>query len=500
MNSPVSLNFLHFIRINRNSDTAIYIQLSQQIINCIQRGYLNPGDKLPGTRQLALELQLNRNTIVNTFNELLAQGWIEIIPNKGTFVLKQFDSPIANRPYETSISINKYPENTGYTFSKSIILDYPTIQYKSEYFFTDGTPDVRLNQFKELSSRYSASMNRKTTIKNLTKYSNQSNIFFKEQLSNYLNQTRGLHIGKENLLINRSPEISIYLLARVLISQNDLVIVAEWSNPTINMSFLQAGAKLLTIPIDDEGIQVDKLEKILQKNKTRLLYITPHHHYPTTVTLSATRRISLLKLAKQYGFIIIEDDYDYDFHYEKSAILPITSADTEGMLIYTGTFGKPLAPSFQTSFIVAPQNLIKELHKYLGILDKQGDPVMEQTLGEMIQEGDIHRYLKKTIQVYKERRDYICSLLDLYFPTGITYHRPSGGLAIWVNFESSISLNKLSKESYKQNLKIPSNILYQNKNTTAMRLGFGHMNEHELKNAIALLKKSIENMEKQKNG
>lgn len=492
MSSPVNLAFLNFIIIDRESGTPIYLQLTQQIINAIQRGLLNPGDKLPGTRILAQEIHLNRNTIVIAYEELQAQGWIEIQPNKGTFVLKQYYSPIIERPYSSSTALEHYPLAAGYNYTKSIILDYKSPDYKTSYFFTDGTADLRLNQFKQLSYQYSASMNRKSTIRNLSKYTDHGNIFFKEQLSNYLNQSRGLHIGKENLLINRSSEMSLYLLSRVLIHAGDIVVVAELSNPAINMTFLQAGAKVITIPIDEHGIQIESLREHLQTTGIRIVYITPHHHYPTTVTLSATRRIELLHLANNHGFIIIEDDYDYDFHYDRSAVLPIASADVKGMVIYTGTFGKSLAPSFQTSFIVAPQDLIVELHKYLRIIDRQGDIIMEQALGEMIEEGNMHRHLKKSVQIYRERRDILCQQLDYHFPTAITYKKPSGGLAIWAEFKSTISLSKLALETNKHNLTITRDILFQNKKLTAMRIGFGHMNEEEIIESISILKKSFD--------
>lgn len=491
MSSPVNIIFLNTIQIERDSKTAIYLQLTQQLINAIQRGFLQAGNKLPGTRMVAQQLQLNRNTIVAVYAELEAQGWIEIIPNKGAFVLTHFHNPIIERPYTSSIAIENYPRQTGYSFSKSIILDYKSTIYSTDYFFTDGTADLRLNRFKQLSNQYSASMNRKSTLRNLSKYTDYGNIFFKEQLSNFLNQTRGLHISTDNLLINRSAEMNIYLLTRVLITTGDIIVVAELSNATINMTFLQGGAKIITIPIDEHGIQVDVLREYLKQHKIRAVYITPHHHYPTTVTLSAIRRIELLQLANTYGFIIIEDDYDYDFHYDKSAVLPMASADVNGMVIYTGTFGKSLAPSFQTSFIVAPQNLVQALYKYLGIVDRQGDIIMEQALGEMIEEGNMHRHLKKSIQIYRDRRDYFCQQLANNFPAEINYKIPTGGLATWVTFRKTISLNKIAINTHKQNLTIPRNILYQNKNLTALRIGFGHMNQEEIKISMDIFKQAI---------
>lgn len=491
MSSPVGISFKNLIILNREESTPQYIQLAQQLINIIQRGYLPTGAKLPGTRVFAKELVLHRKTVVSAFDELQAQGWISIIPNKGTFVIEQDYNLIQSKPFTKANTINQYPKSSGFHFEKSTILETVDEENSCNYYLTDGTADIRLTQLKNLSQHFSASMNRKANVKRLNKYNAPGNYYFKEQLTNYLNYSRGLHIGKNNILVTRSTEMSLYIIARVLLKPEDVVVVAEWSNFAANMTFLQVGAKIHTIPMDDDGIRTDMLEQQLKKHKIRALYITPHHHYPTTVTLSAQRRLDLLSLANQHQFIIIEDDYDYDFHYEKSAVLPLASADTEGMVIYTGTFGKSLAPSFRTGFVVAPSDIIQEMNKYTGIIDKQGDIIMEQALGEMIEEGQIHRYLKKSLKIYQERRDNLCSLLEQELPDIVTCQKPSGGLALWMQFNKAISLLKLAKNCAKDDLYIPRTLLYQNKDITAMRVGFGHMNDDEMKYAIACIKKNL---------
>ena len=222
-----------------------------------------------------------------------------------------------------------------------------------------------------------------------------------------------------------------------------------------------------------------------------MLYLTPHHHYPTTVTLSAKRRLELLNLANEYGFIILEDDYDYDFHYDKSPILPLASADTNGMVIYIGSFGKSLVPGFRTGFIVAPENLMIEMRKYLGIIDRQGDVLMEHVLGEMIAEGEINRYLKKSLKIYQERRDYFVSLLEQNLGEYIDFQKPSGGLAVWMKWKIPVNLMQLSRNCAQNNLFIPKTLLYQNKNLTAMRLGFGNLNLTEMDKSIEILSENI---------
>lgn len=135
----------------------------------------------------------------------------------------------------------------------------------------------------------------------------------------------------------------------------------------------------------------------------------------------------MLKLAKVLEFAIIEDDYDYDFQYEGSAMLPMASADANGLVIYLGKLGQSLFPSFQTGFVVAPDNLISEATNYLQLLDEQGDVIQQQMLSELISEGEIYRLVKKNIIVYKQRRDCLCNYLLAYFGQTITWQMPLEG-------------------------------------------------------------------------
>jgi len=489
MNSPVEFPYERFILINRNSEISIYMQISNQLINAIQRGVLPFGIKLPGTRALSIILNVHRNTIVAAYDELFAQGWVESLPNKGTFVIgKNQEKPFQIKDFEKN-NLEHYPKSTGFSFKTSNILDNPFEYSDCEYIFNDGVPDIRLTQIDHHSRIYSSILKRKAH--KIGQYNQDGSEFFKKNLSQFLNLSRGLPISKNNLLITSSTEMSIYIVSEILLSAGDVVLVGELSYFSVNMIFQKAGVKIQPISIDDEGINVEEVREACKKQKIRMLYLTPHHHYPTTVTLSAKRRLELLNLANEFGFIILEDDYDYDFHYDKSPILPLASADTNGMVIYIGSFGKSLVPGFRTGFIVAPENLMIEMRKYLGIIDRQGDVLMEHVLGEMIAEGEINRYLKKSLKTYQERRDYFVSLLEQNLGEYIDFQKPSGGLAVWMKWKIPVNLMQLSRNCAQNNLFIPKTLLYQNKNLTAMRLGFGNLNLTEMDKSVEILSENI---------
>jgi GntR family transcriptional regulator/MocR family aminotransferase len=498
MNSPVETLLKQLIQFEKNTSTAVFIQISHQIIDAIQRGYLTKGTALPGSRTLSQLLNIHRNTVVAVYDELAAQGWVEIIPNKGTFVIlpEQKTVSIKAISYPTNQE-NEYTEKTGFDFKPSFHLASTTETKETKYTINDGQPDLRLHPTHQFSKWYSASMKRKTLLSKWNQTSNTTHSVYKNQLCNYLNATRGFHIKPKNLISTRSTEMSLYIVSQLLLQPNDVVLVGDLSNYAANMIFQQVGATIQTIPIDENGLDIDYIRKHYIKKSIRCVYVCAHRHYPTTNTLSAERRLELLELAKEYEFAIIEDDFDYDFQFEGSAKLPMASSDANGNVIYLGKLGQSLFPSFQTGFVVAPTNLIVEAKNYLQMLDKQGDVIQEQMLSELIYEGEIHRLIKKNIINYKHRRDCLCQLLTQNFKGNIQWKKPSGGLAIWLQFEPKISLVQLAKEAQKNDLFLPKTILYQNKNTCAIRFGFGHLDEEELEIVVTKLKKAYDNIVKE---
>ena len=495
IDSPVVKIFKQLIDFDKNLSQPLYIQVSQQIINAIQRGYLTKGTILPGSRVLAKLLKIHRNTAVAIYEELASQGWVEIIPNKGTFVLEPEQKKIKIKA--TSQKIHQaytYAKTTGFPFQKSFHLASTNQLTNVKYTVNDGKPDLRLHPVHEFTRWYSAAMKRKTLIKKWDRPIESSSSLFQTQLCNYLNATRGFHITPNNLINTRSTEMSLYIVSQLLIKQNDLVLVGHLSNYAANMIFQQAGANIKTIPVDENGLDIDFIKKHFVKQSIRCVYICAHRDYPTMVTLSAERRLKLLLLAKEYGFAIIEDDYDYDFQFKGSAMLPMASAGANGMVIYLGKLGQSLFPSFQTGFVIAPENLISEANNYLQLLDKQGDLIQEQMLSELIHEGEIYRLMKKNIVIYKQRRDCLSKLLTQYFDDIAEWKIPSGGLAIWLEFQPKISLVKLAKEAEKNDLFLPQTILYQDKKTCAIRFGFGQLNIEEMKSVIKKLKNAYNNL------
>jgi len=161
--------------------------------------------------------------------------------------------------------------------------------------------------------------------------------------------------------------------------------------------------------------------------------------------------MKLLSLAEHYKFIIIEDDYDYEFHYESSPILPLASADRSGMVVYIGSFSKTITPGIRMGYVAAPPNLILELAKLRMLVDVQGEAVMEQVIAELLNEGEIRRHMKKALKVYRERRDFMCSMLKEELGERSVYNS-TRRTSIWAKYDRSISVPELSQDSLRKKL------------------------------------------------
>ncbi len=477
------------IQLQKDCDTPVYLQIANAVILEMKKGRIGPGIKLPGTRQMSELLNVHRKTLVRAYEELDAQGWIEMRASQGTFTSKELPE-INPRRFSDSEERYSFPATTGYTVKVNEKVRKPVMTNRHIIGFHDG-PDVRLIPVEELGRAYKSVLLRKSNKKYMAYVEIAGMQKFREVLSDYLNTSRGLQTSFENIMITRGSQMGLYLLACVLFAAGDNIVVGDPNYYYADGIFRNLGMHINRVNVDDHGIDVDAIEKLCKRKKIKALYITSHHHYPTTVTLIAARRIKLLCLAEQYGFIIIEDDYDYDFHYCSAPILPLVSADTRGMVVYIGTLSKTIAPFIRTGYIIAPTNLILELARIRQLVDTQGDPIMELALAEMFEDGSIKRHMKKALNIYHGRRDSLCAYLNEKLPGVIDFKTPDGGLAIWAKFDKSVPLPAFCEKLKAQGLILSNGLIHNNTpvSLNATRMGLGWMNEREAKNAVDIMVK-----------
>lgn len=467
----------------------LYLQIVSQVIQAIQKGNLAPGQGLPGSRQWARLLQVNRNTVVAALEELQAQGWLEIRPNQGTFVAAEI--PLAKgHAWKEEGSAAPFPDLPYAQFSHIEL----SPAFSGNFLeLDDGLPDVRLAPLASLGRAYKRILTQPLGRKLLYYGDPQGNPALRQELIHYLQQSRGMKIELEQLMLTRGCIMSLFLLAQTLLQPGDGVLVGESSYRTANMIFQQANATLYRVPVDKEGLVVEAMETLLQTHRIRAVYVASQHHHPTTVTLSAARRVQLLRLARQYGFRILEDDYDYEFHYPRNPILPMASTTQGDPMVYLGSLSKTLAPAFRIGYLVADAQLVKSLVRLRRITDRQGDQLLEQTVAQLFWEGEIQRHLRKSLGVYRERRDVFCQLLRAELGDAVQFDIPEGGLAVWATFDASIDLTATVSRAREKGLLLHPGTYYQPEQnpSQATRLGFARSNVEELSQAVQLLKQSL---------
>ncbi|MCP4441587.1 MAG: PLP-dependent aminotransferase family protein [Aureispira sp.] len=481
------LPYKNLIVIDRNSRQAIYLQVVDGFIQLIKSGQLHADNRLPSSRKLAELLMVHRNTITTAYEELEAQGWVNIQAQKGVYV--HTNMPKIN-PQALGLADESSFHTPNYKFVQHSLLDLPKGLPTHQFRLDDGVPDVRLAPLKALGRTYRSLLNRKWALSALDYQDTFGALALRKELAKYLQETRGINLSIDNIMISRGSIMGLYLAIQTLVERGDNIAVGQTSYSTVNMMFRHLGANLYPIPVDQDGIVVAELSKLCENTKIKAIYIASHHHHPTTATLSAERRLELLELARKHQFAILEDDYDYDFHYRRNPILPLASIDRLQQVVYVGSLSKVLAPAFRVGFVVAAKEVIEQMGRFRRIIDRQGDSILEKAIAELFQLGEIQRHIRKSLGIYQERRDVLCSCLKASLGSQISFDKPEGGMAIWARFDKSIDLIKTAQKALKKGLYFSDGQNYA-PNANATRLGFASMNEKELEQAVDILKKSI---------
>jgi GntR family transcriptional regulator/MocR family aminotransferase len=236
------------------------------------------------------------------------------------------------------------------------------------------------------------------------------------------------------------------------------------------------------------------LEACCRRQRVRAVYVTPHHQFPTTVLLPPERRIRLLALAEQFGFAIIEDDYDHEFHFAHRPMLPMASLIGWRKLLYIGSLSKLLSPSLRIGYLVAAKAVIERAAGEIMMIDRQGDPVTEAAAAELMTSGALKSHTRRVLRVYAERRGCLAEALRRELGGALTFSLPQGGLAIWVTFAMGIDPVALAEVARGHGVGFLPGRAFSSRADAAIqgaRLGFASMNEAELREAVARLATAI---------
>jgi GntR family transcriptional regulator/MocR family aminotransferase len=481
------------IVISRQSRTAVYLQIARAIIEEIRRGRLAPGSPLPGTRELAEDLGLSRKTIVLAYEELTVQRWLSPQAKRGTFVSTELPKVKPNAPTQHD-ELDSLLKSVAEKNFRRLAPNVPILRTDDDILtFDDGAPDTRLAPIAELGRAYRRALTGAARANRLGYGDPTGALALREAISTMLNLDRGLSTTPENICTVRGSQMGIYLAARVLAGHGDVVAVERLSYPPAREAFRAAGAEVMSVGLDEHGLRLDELEALCRRKRVRAIYLTPHHQFPTTVLLPPDRRLRLLLLAEQFGFSIIEDDYDHEFHFTAQPMLPLASWDRWGKVIYIGSMSKILTPSIRTGYVAASKPMIERLALEVTLVDRQGDFATETAIAEMMVDGEVKRHTRRALKVYAERRRIFADLLAGKLGDALSFSLPDGGLAVWVNFTDRVDIAGLRAAAAERRLRFYPGDAFAMDGAAVRgaRLGFARLNAIELGQAVDRLRRAF---------
>jgi GntR family transcriptional regulator/MocR family aminotransferase len=357
-----------------------------------------------------------------------------------------------------------------------------------------GVPDIRIAPARALGRAYGRVLRRHAaTVLAYDRYSDAPEAPLKAELIAMLSMNRSLAIEPDELVLTRGSQMGLYLIARCLIRAGDLVAVEEPGYSPAADLFRRLGARVAPIAVDGAGIQVDALAALHAERPVRAVFVTPHHQFPTTVTLSASRRLALMELCARARIALIEDDFDHEFHYDARPVLPLASVDSARVVLYVGSLSKVVAPGLRLGYVVAPKPFARQMEALRRLIDIQPDLVQAGAVAELFQDGEIPRHLRRARRIYGARRDHLAALLRARLGGVLEFELPAGGLAFWCEVDPPIDVEEWAKRAQALGLvfRTGRRFYLDQRPRPFVRLGFGRLDEREQAQAVARLVRAI---------
>jgi GntR family transcriptional regulator/MocR family aminotransferase len=475
---PIALD----LALDRADLTPVSVQIARGLALRMRSGALAPGAPLPGSRALAGALCVHRNTVLAAYGELAAEGWIDTVRARGTFVSRElparpsrrFAAPASGRAVHAGFDLPPAPDPGG---------PPPPLETLQ---LLGGLPDPRLVPVAALAGAYRRALRCR---EHLAYGDERGHPRLRAALARMLGETRGLAVPAGGVLVTRGAQMALTLAARGLLAPGDALAVEALGYRPAWEAFTAAGLRLVPLPVDERGLDVDALVARAGPERIRGVYLTPHHQFPTSVTLSPARRLSLLDLARRLRLVVLEDDYDNEFHYQGRPVQPLASADAAGVVVYVGTLSKVLAPGLRIGFLAGPEDAMARLAAHRKFLDRQGDLALEAAVAELLEEGEAQRHVWRTRRIYAARREALADALRAELDGALSFVQPPGGMAYWCRAAARIDADAWAARALARGVAVQEGrrFAFDGLARPFLRLGFGRLDERELREAVRRL-------------
>ncbi|MCD8129758.1 MAG: PLP-dependent aminotransferase family protein [Lachnospiraceae bacterium] len=443
----------------------LYEQIYDYIKNEIKGGRLPRGEKFPSTRILAQNLQVSRTTVDLAYGQLVSEGYLEAKPGSGYYVgnvreLYGFDE-LNRQPTRQRPTVEKYE------------IDFSTAAVDMEQFpFSTWRKINRSLLSQDNSSLFSLG-------------DPQGDYSLRETIAGYLHGSRGAHISPEQLVVGAGNEYLLLLLEKILRDRRHIAL----ESPTYQKAFLSFqsfGFQISTVPMDRQGMRIDELEK----SGARIAYVMPSHQYPTGIVMPIGRRQELLSWANRgQDRYIIEDDHDSEFRYKGKPIPCLQSIDSEGKVIYIGTFSKAIAPAIRVSFLALPRPLLKIYQENYRFFSSTVPRMDQSTLRQFMVEGHFERHLNRMRKCYRAKHDFLLQQLRP-FRRQFLIGGENAGTFLTLTARDGRTQEELVAAAAERKIRVyPMDV--QGKDSHTILIGYGGLSMEEIERGVAVLREAF---------
>jgi GntR family transcriptional regulator/MocR family aminotransferase len=405
--------------LERNSGVPIHRQVYEGLRRAILDGLVRPGQRLPSTRALAVELGVSRLPVLSAYDQLLHEGYLMARIGSGTFVGAALPDDLLRSPAPPARTIARrvsHPPRRAPDYGG-------LVPFRMSLPALDQFPHAL---WARLVARHAHALSHAQMA-----YGDPAGVVpLREAIADHLRTARAVRCEAEQVLITSGSQAALRLATAVLLSRGDRVAVEEPAYPGARAALEASGAELVSVPVDAEGMSVASLRR--RGGRMRAAYVTPSHQYPLGTSMTAARRFALLDWAFRQGAWVLEDDYDSEYRYVSRPLGALQGMDAHGRVIYIGTFSKVLFPAVRVGYLVVPPSLWDRFVDAREAFDLFSPTLYQLALAEFLREGHFARHLRRMRVVYLERRDALLAGLARHCGDRLTVHNADAGLHLAV--------------------------------------------------------------------
>jgi GntR family transcriptional regulator/MocR family aminotransferase len=481
------------IAVHRKSEKPLHRQIYDAFRAMILDRRLQPGQQIPSTRALASELGISRIPVLGAYAQLLAEGYIESRSGAGTFVTSSLsDQFLGTRPALAGVN---HPASDAISRVSRLLPVEGTPWFLGSGAFSVGQIAYDHFPFRVWSDlvTYHA---RRVRASSLNYSDPMGSLEFREVIAAYLRTARAVHCEASQIMVVNGSQHALDLSARVLLDPDSPVWIEEPGYVFLRHALTLSGCRLIPVPVDSEGLDVAAGVKL--GRNARVAYVTPSHQYPLGATMSAARRLQLLEWAHSAGAWIVEDDYDSEYRYESTPVASMQGLDRGSRVIYIGTFSKVLFPSLRLGYMVIPPALVDRFLTVRQTNDLCPSHLYQAALADFISAGHFTRHIRKTRQLYAERRNALAHALRKEFSSEIERSQmeilgAEAGMHLVITLPPGLSDQKISARAAQEGLWLwPLSAAYAGANVRqGFILGFGGTKADEMPHQVRRLRKAI---------